>query len=254
MLDMIGRRRLGFAGPAVMAGAALLAGCSAGTPAPAPPAATLSSAAVAPTTSAGATQPGSTATPSGSSSSGSSSSGSSGSTAATPTASGGGGGTSGGGGGGGTGGGGTGGGRVSACASKNLRADAGSVLAAAGSVYQSIVFTNLGSTPCTLSGYPGVALAAGTPVTQVGAAADRSSTSVAKVVTLAAGGQASAVLRITQAENYPADKCHPQATTYLQVYPPSQTTPLYLPYKSTGCGLTSVHLLTIQVVQPGNGG
>ena len=39
---------------------------------------------------------------------------------------------------------------------------------AAGSVYQVIDFTNISNTTCTLYGYPGVSLAAGTPVTQVG--------------------------------------------------------------------------------------
>jgi hypothetical protein len=120
-------------------------------------------------------------------------------------------------------------------------------------VFQEIVFTNLGSTPCTLFGYPGVALAAGTPVTQVGAAADRSAASAPQLVTLAPGGQASALLRITQAENFSADKCHPTPTTFLQIYPPEQTTPLYMPYKATGCALDTTHLLIIEVVQPGTG-
>jgi hypothetical protein len=120
-------------------------------------------------------------------------------------------------------------------------------------VFQEIVFTNLGSTSCTLFGYPGVALAAGTPVTQVGAAADRSAASAPALVTLAPGGKASALLRISQAENYDANKCHPTPTTYLQIYPPNQTTPLYMPYQATGCALESTHLLIIEATQPGTG-
>jgi hypothetical protein len=142
---------------------------------------------------------------------------------------------------------------VAGCASADLRVDAGTSQAAAGSLYQTIVFTNLGATPCTLYGYPGVALAAGTPVTQVGAAADRSTADSPQLVTLAAGGQANALLRITQADNFPADKCQPTPTTYVQVYPPNQTTPLFLPYKSTGCALDAEHLLIVGVVQPGSG-
>jgi hypothetical protein len=99
-----------------------------------------------------------------------------------------------------------------------------------------------------------VALAGGTPVTQIGAAAARSPTSSPRLVTLAAGKTANAVLQITQAGNYPASRCAPKGSTYLQIYPPNQTTPIYLAYKSTGCSATTVKLLTVGVVQPGNGG
>ena len=125
---------------------------------------------------------------------------------------------------------------------------------AAGSIYQVIDFTNISGAACTLFGYPGVALAGGTPVTQIGAAAARSPASPARLVTLAAGKTANALLQITQAENYSASRCAPRASTYLQIYPPNQTTPIYLAYKSTGCSASAVNLLTIGVVQPGNGG
>jgi hypothetical protein len=124
---------------------------------------------------------------------------------------------------------------------------------AAGSVYQTIDFTNISGKTCTLYGYPGVALAAGSPVTQVGAAATRSNTTAPTLVTIAPGQSANALLRIAQAYNYPTAKCDPVATTYLQIYPPNQTTPIYLAYKSTGCKQTSVKLLTIGVVQLGTG-
>lgn len=106
---------------------------------------------------------------------------------------------------------------------------------------------------CTLYGYPGISLAAGTPVTQVGAAASRSTTAAPKVVTLKPGQTANALLRITQAVNYPASTCQPKPATYLKIYPPDQTTPIYLSYASTGCASTSVNLLTIGPMQPGAG-
>jgi hypothetical protein len=141
-----------------------------------------------------------------------------------------------------------------ACATRSLKATAGIAQGAAGSVYQVIDFTNISGSPCTLFGYPGVALAGGTPVTQIGAAAARSTGSSAKLVTLAAGKTANALLQITQAENYSASRCVPKASTYLQIYPPNQTTPIYLAYKSMGCSSSKVNLLTVGVVQPGNGG
>jgi hypothetical protein len=117
-----------------------------------------------------------------------------------------------------------------------------------------IEFTNIGTTPCTLYGYPGVSLAAGTPVTQVGAAATRSTATSATLVTLAPGQTGSALLRIVEAGNYPPADCSPTTTTYLQIYPPNQTTPVYLGYKSTGCASSKVNLLSVSVVTPGTGG
>jgi hypothetical protein len=141
-----------------------------------------------------------------------------------------------------------------ACPTRYLKTTAGLTQGAAGSVYQVIDFTNISPAPCTLYGYPGVSLAGGTPVAQIGAAASRSTASPAKLVTLGEGQTANALLRITQAGNYPASECDPRPTTYLQIYPPNQTTPIYLGYKSTGCSSSAVNLLSVGVVQPGSGG
>lgn len=140
-----------------------------------------------------------------------------------------------------------------ACASRDLKATVGVAQGAAGSVYQEIDFTNIGSASCSLYGYPGVALAGGNPVTQIGAAASRSTAAGPSLVTLSAGATANSVVQITQAENYPTSKCGPVASTYLQIYPPNQTTPIYLAYKSTGCSASGVKVLTVGVVQSGKG-
>ena len=150
--------------------------------------------------------------------------------------------------------GGTGAGGTPSCATRDLKVAAGLAQGAAGSVYQVIDFTNISGAPCTLFGYPGVALAGGSPVTQVGAAASRSGVSPARLITLGANETGNALLRITQALNYPTSKCHPVTTTYLQIYPPNQTTPVYLGYKATACSSTDVKLLSVGVVQAGKGG
>ena len=141
-----------------------------------------------------------------------------------------------------------------ACPTRDLAAKAGLAQGAAGSTYQVIDFTNISNTTCTLYGYPGVSLAAGTPVTQVGAAASRSTVTAASVVTLAPGQTANALLRIAQALNYPTAKCSPVATTYLQIFPPDQFTPIYLAYKSIACTKPAVNLLSIGVMAAGTGG
>ena len=139
------------------------------------------------------------------------------------------------------------------CATRDLKATVGVAQGAAGSVYQVIDFTNIGTASCSLYGYPGIALAGGSPVTQIGAAASRSPQAGPALVTLAPGAVGNTLLRITQAQNYPTSKCSPMASTYLQIYPPNQTTPIYLGYKSTGCSATGVNLLTVGVVQTGAG-
>jgi hypothetical protein len=141
-----------------------------------------------------------------------------------------------------------------ACPTRDLSAKAGLAQGTAGSIYQVIDFTNISNASCTLFGYPGVSLASGTPVTQVGAAASRTTDTAARLVTLGPGQTANALLRIVEAGNYSAATCTPTTTTYLQIYPPNQTTPIYLGYKSTGCASASVKLLSISVVTAGTGG
>ena len=150
--------------------------------------------------------------------------------------------------------GGSGPGGGSGCATRDLSVKTGTSQGAAGSLYQILEFTNISNAACTLFGYPGVSLAGGTPVAQVGAAATRDTAAAATLVTLQPGATASTLLRITQALNYPASKCSPTPTTYLQIYPPNQTTPVYLAYASTGCASTAVKLLTVGVMKAGTSG
>jgi hypothetical protein len=115
-----------------------------------------------------------------------------------------------------------------------------------------IVFTNLSNQACALYGYPGVSLASGTPVKQVGLAATENPIPPRELVILRPHGTASALLRIVNAGNYSAAQCGPVTTTWLQVFPPNQTVPLYVHYRSTACA-KPVHLLSVNVVQPASG-
>ena len=139
------------------------------------------------------------------------------------------------------------------CPTRSLGLKPGLSQGAAGSVYQVLDFTNISNVTCTLYGYPGVALAGGQPVTQVGLAAREDPTTPRKLVTLAPGQVANALLRIVDALNYPASKCGPVKTQWIQVYPPNQTTPVFLSYATTGC-TKPVRILTVSTVKPGSGG
>jgi hypothetical protein len=139
------------------------------------------------------------------------------------------------------------------CPTRSLGLKLGLSQGAAGSTYVALDFTNNSSVSCTLYGYPGVSLAAGQPITQIGLAAGENPTPPRKLVTLAPGAVANALLRVVDALNYPPSRCGPVATKWLQVYPPNQTTPIYLAYTSKGCS-KPVRILTVNVVQPGSGG
>ena len=141
---------------------------------------------------------------------------------------------------------------AAACPTRALRAKVGIGQGTAGSVYTVLDFTNISQVSCTLYGYPGVSLAGGTPVTQIGLPAAENKATPRKLVTLAPGATGNALLQITDANNYATATCHPVTAHYLQIFPPNQTTPIYLAYTSLTCS-KPVRTLTISVVQPGSG-
>jgi hypothetical protein len=144
-------------------------------------------------------------------------------------------------------------GAAPACPTRSLGLKLGLAQGAAGSTFQVIDFTNISNATCTLYGYPGVSLAGGKPVKQIGLAAAESHATARKLVTLTPGAVANAVLQIAHAVNYPAAKCGLVTADYLQIYPPNQTTPAYLHYSSQTC-TKPVRILTVSVVQAGSGG
>jgi len=137
-----------------------------------------------------------------------------------------------------------------ACATSALQIKLGASDGYAGGVYQTIDFTNTSGSTCTLFGYPGVSLVTGPPYQQLGVPAKRTTTARAKVVALAPGATANAVLQIVNALNFPSPSCQPTKATALKVYPPNQFTAVYLPSTSYGCG-NPVQTMYIAPVRPG---
>ena len=137
-----------------------------------------------------------------------------------------------------------------ACATSALQVKLGSSDGYAGGVYVVINFTNTSGSTCTLFGYPGVSLVTGPPYQQLGVPAKRTTTPPAKVVTLAPGATANAVLQIVDALNFPSPSCQPAKAAALKVYPPNQFTAVYLPDTSYGCG-NPVQTMYIAPVRPG---
>jgi len=120
----------------------------------------------------------------------------------------------------------------------------------AGSYYSYIDFTNTGSIPCRIDGYPGVSLTSSSG-TQIGAAATRDPSSAAKEVTLAPGATANAQLKMTDYSVYPASQCHPANAAYLKIYPPNNTASARIAFPGTTCSNSAIKMLQIGTVTPG---
>ena len=140
------------------------------------------------------------------------------------------------------------------CPTRYLGVKAGLSQGTAGSIYQVIDFTNISNVSCTLYGYPGISFAStGSSGGQIGLSAKENPTPPRELVTLAPGATANALLRIVDAGNFPPATCGMVTAHWLVIYPPNQTTPVYLNYTSPTCS-KQVQILTVNVVQPGSGG
>jgi hypothetical protein len=133
------------------------------------------------------------------------------------------------------------------CLIGELQVTLGESSGAAGSQEIPIVFTNTGSRTCVLHGYPGVSYVAAPDGPQVGAAAARDG-GAETPVTVAPGARATAAVRATVVQNYPAETCGPTAVAGFRVYPPNDTGSVFLPYPTTGCAQTGVQQLSVQPV------
>jgi hypothetical protein len=130
--------------------------------------------------------------------------------------------------------------------------------------YVPLEFTNTSRRPCTLYGYPGVAVTTGTtPASQVGSEASRytvgqalRTTDVpAALITLAPDATASATLVIVNVGVY-YGACNQVNVSYLEVYAPGQTTAAYVPdtgYTHQAC-TNPVDQLGITTIEAGSNG
>ncbi|HJV97713.1 MAG TPA: DUF4232 domain-containing protein [Arthrobacter sp.] len=118
---------------------------------------------------------------------------------------------------------------------------------AAGSVYMTLTLTNTGGEPCLLKGFPGVSLTADANGAPIGAPAKRDEATPVADVLLAPGQAGAAVLRYTQAGNFPDCTIVPAAG--YRIYPPEDTASLFLAQPTQACSNAAVGLLTISAFQ-----
>ena len=117
----------------------------------------------------------------------------------------------------------------------------------AGSIYYNLELTNLSGQTCTLNGFPfinGVNLAGKT----LGSSASFDHVSPPRVVTLANGATATAVLQIVDTGSFPPSSCKPVTAAGLQVFPPNQTRSKTVPFPFGACSRKGPVYLTVQPV------
>lgn len=122
---------------------------------------------------------------------------------------------------------------------------------AMGSQYYLIKFKNASDHTCQLRGFPGVA--AYGDGHQIGRSASWDSSVATATVVLDRGETAQSLLRISNVGAYPAEVCGPVTATSLKVYPPNQTTAVYLGHEFGACSLSGPGFLGVQPVQATGG-
>lgn len=137
---------------------------------------------------------------------------------------------------------------TAACAGARLTVALRDTEVGAGQYNAKIVFTNTGSTSCTLTGYPGVSYVKAAGV-QAGPAADRDGGSHG-TVTLAPHATAYAEIHDSNGQGgYSDSQCELTRVEGLRIYPPNQKAALFLPDRTEHCAGTGIHPLTIGAVE-----
>jgi hypothetical protein len=140
-----------------------------------------------------------------------------------------------------------------ACGTSTLAVTLGPSEGAAGTLYAPLRFTNTGTRPCALRGFPGVSYVTGDRGDQVGHAAVRDG-APGGAVTLAPGTVASASLAMVQVANFDRVACRPTPVRGLRVYPPDERASAFIPLAQTGCaGDPPGPQLRIGAIKPGPG-
>lgn len=120
--------------------------------------------------------------------------------------------------------------------------------AAAGSFSFDLKFTNLSRRACALSGYPGVS-AIDLAGRRLGSPALRTGTPGHTPTDLASGLTATAVLRITDVNNFPATTCKRVTAAGLRVYPPGEKSSRVVPFPFVACANAGDEFLQVATIK-----
>jgi Domain of unknown function (DUF4232) len=118
----------------------------------------------------------------------------------------------------------------------------------AGSDFYRFQLTNFSSHRCTLRGYPKV-FAADLAGHRFGSPASQEETATPHTVSLAPGGNASALVRVAEAGNFPPADCHPTMAAGFRVSPPGQSASRFVPFPFEACAKVGHGNLSVQAVK-----
>ncbi|MBN1172971.1 MAG: DUF4232 domain-containing protein [Micromonosporaceae bacterium] len=140
----------------------------------------------------------------------------------------------------------------SRCTSDKLRVEATEAGGGNSAGHQAIalVFTNTGSEPCTMLGYPGVSLMTSQSGSQVNDAATRTSGTEPQKVALPSKGTAQAIVLLSRAGFYDEAECKPVDVAGFRVYPPDETTSLFASSPQTVCSKKGTAVPSVGPVEP----
>ena len=137
-----------------------------------------------------------------------------------------------------------------ACTADDVTVSLENQQGAAGSMLADITVLNDSDTPCTVQGYPGVALVDADEKT-IGAPATREDAGSSEAVSLAPAESATSGVRLGQAGSYDEATCEPTPAAGYQVIIPEETTPVVIGQDDlTACASDEVELLSVQPFTP----
>lgn len=139
---------------------------------------------------------------------------------------------------------------VATCSVNSLKVTLGTPEGTAGSTVYPLMFTNTGSTPCELHGFPGVSMVGDHNGTQIGAPATESSAVAITPNVIQPGHSVSAMLSIEIAQNVAG--CTPTPVDGLRIYPPHSYASIFVPAPQLiGCTQSGISLMSVQPVNAG---
>ncbi len=137
------------------------------------------------------------------------------------------------------------------CHTADLKLTVGEGDGAAGTIYTPLIFTNRSDRTCTLYGYPGVSWVTGDNGTQVNDPFKRSEQRKKTTVTLKPGGTANAVLQQVNAGVVDDAECKPESIRGLRIYPPDETTSIFVSLPGQACSAKGVGLGSVWAIASG---
>ena len=137
------------------------------------------------------------------------------------------------------------------CSTAGLRVTLGSrESSAAGHLYRTLDFTNISGASCTLYGYPGISFVTAVGGQQIGAAAGRSPASK-RLIVLAPGKKAHALVDLLDVLNFPPSECAATSAHWVKVYPPNQFSATYVRWTAMVCSKPKPVYMSVAPVRQG---